>query len=362
MFFSYFFSSYKSDVRSTKHNRHNHHHNHNRDYLLTSPASSQPALHLQSNNNSSSNEPAERILRNGKRRGTYTTVTPNSTTKSNSFKIPEAPPSKTDEILSTEKLTDTGSGAPSSSSTSVNDEDDTNSISGEKTLVRNGVDDETGDNCSSRSVSPTTSGTSTTSSSPPPSIQEKSIIPSVTNNNEQSTSSIPIDLSNSRTSIKIEDNLSSFNSLVQTPSPSKSLSTPSITPSFLSSFTTKTSKSKTKETLSTPPSLLSPHPFNNGLLFSPQANPSSYFPPPPPFLHGPPNAFSLSPFHPHHHSPTSSLHSNSNKNKLSPSSSVVSPSSYLSMPPQLYFNPLTAPRFPSACSSSPSSSLSKSSR
>ncbi len=152
--------------------------------------------------------------------------------------------------------------------------------------------------------------------------------------------------------------------MVQTPSPSKSLSSPSLTPSFLSSFSTRTSKSKTKDTLSTPPSLLSPHPFNNGMLFSPPHNPSGYFPPPPPpFLHGPPNSFGLSPFHPHH-SP-SSLHSSTNKNKLSPtssSSSTVSPQSYLSIPPQLYFNPLTTPRFPSVCSSSPSSSLSKSSR
>ncbi|CAF3334869.1 unnamed protein product [Rotaria sp. Silwood1] len=179
-----------------------------------------------------------------------------------------------------------------------------------------------------------------------------------------SSSSIPIDLSNSRATIKIEENSSSYNSIIQTPSPSKSLSS-SVTPSFLSSFTTKTSKSKTKETLSTPPSLLSPHPFNNGMLFSPPANPSGYYPPPPPsFLHGPPNPFGLSPFHPHHHSPTSSLHSNNNKNKLSPTSSsspsAVSPSSYIPIPPQLYFNPLTAPRFPSACSSP--SSLSKSSR
>jgi hypothetical protein len=261
-----------------------------------------------------------------------------------------------------------GSGVLSSSSTSVNDEDDTNSISGEKTLVRNGVDDETGDNCSSRSVSPTTSGTSTTSSSPPPSSQEKSLIPTSTiiNNIEQSTPLIPMDLSNSRT-MKLEENSSSYNSMVQTPSPSKSFSSSTLTPSFLSSFTTKSSKSKTKETLSTPPSLLSPHPFNNGLLFSPSANPSSYFSsPPPPFLHGPPNSFGLSPFHPHHshhHSSTSSLHSNTNKNKLSPtSSSAVSSASYLSMPPQLYFNPLTTPRFPSVCSTSPSASLSKSSR
>jgi hypothetical protein len=161
---------------------------------------------------------------------------------------------------------------------------------------------------------------------------------------------------------KVEENSSLFNSIVQS-SPSKSFSSPSLPPSFLSSFTTKTSKSKTKEPLSTPPSLLSPHPFNNGMLFSPPTNPSSYFPPPPPpFLHGPPNSFGLSPFHPHHHSPTSSLHSNINKNKLSPtsSSSSHSPSSYLSIPPQLYFNPLTTPRFPSVCSSP--SSLSKSSR
>ncbi|CAF1671363.1 unnamed protein product, partial [Adineta ricciae] len=363
---------YKSDVRPTKHNRHNHHHNHNRDYLLTSTttttsssSSLQSAIHLQSNQNSLSNEPTERILRNGKRRGIYTTVTPSTTSsKSNSFKIPEAPPSKSEESLPIEKLTDTGGGAPSSSSTSVNDEDEVNSISGEKTLVRNGVDDETGDNCSSRSVSPTTSGASTTSSSPPPSIQEKSILLPQTDHIEQSTPSIPIDLSSTKTTIKTDENSSSYNnSIVQTPSPSKSLSSPTITPSFLSSFTSKASKSKTKETLSTPPSLLSPHPFNNGLLFSPPTNPSSYYPPPPaPFLHGAPHPFGLSPFHSHHHSPTSSLHSSTNKNKLSPASSAVSPSSYLSIPPQLYFNSLTAPRFPSVCSSSPSSSLSKSSR
>ncbi|CAF2024204.1 unnamed protein product, partial [Rotaria magnacalcarata] len=233
--------------------------------------------------------------------------------------------------------------------------------------------------------SPTTSGASTTSSSPPPSIQEKSILPSTTNNVEQQQqqqqqlpppppplpllqqpTSIPMDLSNSRTTIKIEENSSSYNSILQAPSSSKSLST-SITPSFLSSFTTKSCKSKTKETLSTPPSLLSPHPFHNGLLFSPPGNPSGYFPSPPPsFLHGSSNPFGLSPFHPHHphHSPTSSLHSNhnNNKNKLSPSSSspsALSPSSYLTIPPQLYFNPLTAPRFPSACSSSPSSKSSR---
>ena len=356
--------SYKSDVRTTKHNRHNnnHHHNHNRDYLLTSinpsssSTSSAAATHSQSNSNHSSSEPAERILRNGKRRGTYTTVTPNAASKSNSFKIPEAPPSKTDET-STEKLTDTGNGAPLSSSTSVNDEDETNSISGEKTLVRNGVDDETGDNCSSRSISPTTSGTSTTSSSPPP--------PPPTNNHhtvEPAIPSIPMDLSNSRTTamVKIEENSSPFDSIIQTTSPPKSLSSPSLPPSFLSSFTNKSSKSKRKDTLSTPPSLLSPHPFNNGMLFSPPTHPASYFPPSP-FLHAPPNSFGLSPFHPHH-SPTSSLHSNPNKNKLSPTSSTssVSPSSYLSIPPQLYFNPLTTPRFPSVCSSP--SSLSKSSR
>ncbi|CAF5196402.1 unnamed protein product, partial [Rotaria sp. Silwood1] len=42
-------------------------------------------------------------------------------TKTNSFKIPEAPPTRTDEILTTEKLIDNNLGAPSSSSTSIND-------------------------------------------------------------------------------------------------------------------------------------------------------------------------------------------------------------------------------------------------
>jgi len=359
LFIQYFsFNSYKSDVRSTKHNRHNNnnhnnnnHHNHNRDYLLTSSTTSQSSVHVQSNSNHSSIEPAERMLRNGKRRGTYSTAA----SKADLFKIPEAPPSKTDDNLSTDKVHDTGSGA-ASSSTSVNDEDETNSISGEKTLVRNGVDDETGDNCSSRSVSPTTSGASTASSSPPPLIQEKTTTTTTTNNNnnvEQTVPSIPIDLSNSRTtSIKIEENSSTFNSVIQT--------SPSLPPSFLSSFTSKTSKSKSKEPLSTPPSLLSAHPFNNGLIFSPPTNPVSFLPQPlpPSFLHPSPNAFGLSPFHPpapSHHSPTS------NKTKLSPSTSI-SPSSYLPLPPQLYFNPLTTPRFPSVCSTSPSSSLSKSSR
>jgi hypothetical protein len=369
-------SRYKSDVRSTKHNRHNHHHNNStRDYLSTSATSSSANLHVQPAIVHTSHEPTERILRNGKRRGPCATVTPTAANKSDAFKIPEAPPSKTDETLShADKLLDSGNGAPSSSSISVNDDDETNSISGEKTLIRNGIDDETGDNCSSRSVSPTTSGGSTTSSSPPPCIQDKATVtvPLPMNNshaNEPSISvSIPMDLSNSRTTIKIEDNRSScipYNSIVQRPSPSKSLSSPSsstVPSSFLSSFTTKSSKSKSKDILSTPPSLLSSHPFNNSLLFSSGGNPTGYYPVPStgPFLHGPNNAFGLPSFH----SQSSALLAHHNKNKLSPSSpsSTVSPSSYLPIPPQMYFNPLTAPRYPSACSAASPSSLAKSAR
>lgn len=95
-------------------------------------------------------ESTERILRNGKRRGSSTTVTPNSTTKTKSFKIPETP-------------------KPTNNNT--ND------------------DDETGDNYSSRSISPTTSAISTTSSSPPLSN---------TNNNESPMITNPIDLSNTK--------------------------------------------------------------------------------------------------------------------------------------------------------------------
>jgi hypothetical protein len=126
---------YKNDIRSIKPN-------HNRDHPLTSTPSSQDST--------------ERILRNGKRRGSSITVTPSPTTKTKSFKIPEAPVSKI--------------------------EDELNSPNEDKTLNRNGnIDDETGDNYSSRSVSPITSGTSTTSSSSPPLHQT------------------PIDLSNSKT-------------------------------------------------------------------------------------------------------------------------------------------------------------------
>ncbi len=142
---NYSFFRYKSDVRSIKPNP-------NRDHQLPSI----PSTH----------ESTERILRNGKRRGSSATVTPSSTTKTRSFKIPETPPpsSKADETLTTN----------------------------EKLIVppsRNmNEDDETGDNDSSRSVSPTTSGISTTSSSPP-----------LSNNNENSSLSNPVDLSNSKT-------------------------------------------------------------------------------------------------------------------------------------------------------------------
>ncbi len=148
---------YKSDVRSIKAN-------HNRDHQLTSIPSS--------------NDSTERILRNGKRRGSSTTVTPSSTTKSNSFKIPERP--------ATSSKLDDAQKRVARSSTNINDED-------EKILVgdtTNGGDEDIGDNYSSRSVSPTTSGTSTTSSSPP--------LPN--------PSSIPIDLSNSKANINVEQN------------------------------------------------------------------------------------------------------------------------------------------------------------
>jgi hypothetical protein len=133
-----FYFSYKSDIRSTKPNH---------QLTLIPP----------------SHDSTERILRNGKRRGSSTTVTPSSTTKTRSFKIPETPvASKKSEISSDEKIL-----IPSS--TNLLDED------------------ETGDNYSSRSVSPTTSGISTTSSSPP-----------LSTNNENQSTSIPMDLSNSK--------------------------------------------------------------------------------------------------------------------------------------------------------------------
>jgi len=259
-FWIFFCSWYKSDVCSTKQNP-------NRDHQLTSIPSS--------------HESTERILRNGKRRGSSTTVTPSSTTKTRSFKIPEKPSSssKTDETSTTIKKLVT-------SSTNNHDDDETNS--------RNiGGDDEIGDNYSSRSVSPTTSGISTTSSSSPP----------LFNNNENQSTSIPIDLSNTKTTLNIDENTS--NSIIQ-----------------------PSSKIKTNDTII-------PYHFSNDMLFPSSTNPSDYFS----SLNGSTNSFNLPSF-----------------NKLSSTSSNISPSSYHPIPSQLYFNSLTSPHYPSI------SSLSKSSR
>ncbi len=238
--------------------------NSNRDHQLPSISSS----------SSSSHESTERILRNGKRRGSSTTVTPSSTTKTKSFKIPETPSTSKNDEPSTiiEKLV-----RPLSNN--IHDEDETN--------IRNtngGGDDETGDNYSSRSVSPTTSGISTTSSSPP-----------LSNHIENQSTSIPIDLSNSKPTMNIE----------------------------------QSSKSNTKETLI-------PYHFTNDMLFSSSTNSSDYFS----SLNQSTNSFNLPSFQ-----------------KLSSTSSTISPSSYLPIPSQLYFNSLTtSPHYPSI------SSLSKSSR
>ena len=124
---------YKPEVRSTKPNP-------IREHQLTSI----PLIH----------ESTERILRNGKRRGSSTTVTPTSTTKTRSFKIPETP--KIEEINSTNEKLITAS--------LINNNDDDEMM---RKTSGGGGDDEIGDNYSSRSVSPTTSGISTTSSSPP---------------------------------------------------------------------------------------------------------------------------------------------------------------------------------------------------
>jgi hypothetical protein len=112
---------YKNDIRPNKQNP-------NRDHQLTTTPSS--------------HDSTERILRNGKRRGSSITVTPSPTTKTKSFKIPEAPVAiKNDKLI----------------------------VPLDEDIIRNpSGDDETGDNDSSRSVSPITSGTSTTSSSSPP--------------------------------------------------------------------------------------------------------------------------------------------------------------------------------------------------
>jgi hypothetical protein len=233
--FVFIYWRYKNDIRSTKQNN-------NRDQQL--------------NTNPSSHESTERILRNGKRRGSNTTVTPSSTTKNNSFKIPETPSSSTTNTIIEKILLP--------SSTNINDED------------------ETGDNCSSRSVSPTTSGISTTSSSSPP----------LSNNIENPSSSIPIDLSNSKTTINIEEN--------------------------------KTLNQSSKST----------YHFSNDILFPSSTDSSEYFS----SLHTSTNSFNLPNF-----------------NKLSSTSSPVSPSSYLPISSKLYFNSLTPPHYPSVSSLSKSS-------
>ncbi|CAF0888984.1 unnamed protein product [Adineta ricciae] len=164
---------YKSDVRSTKQN-------HNRDQQLTSI----PSTH----------DSSERILRNGKRRGSSTTVTPSSTSKNQSFKIPPTPP----------LLTKTDDGTPNvlPSSVNANDEDDANSLNEEKQTITNsnrgGHDEEIGDNDSNRSLSPMTSGASTTSSSPPLSTTTENQLSSDT------TTTIPADLSTKTTTLNFE--------------------------------------------------------------------------------------------------------------------------------------------------------------
>ncbi|CAF3789316.1 unnamed protein product [Rotaria sp. Silwood1] len=161
---------YKSDIRSTIKQ------NHNRDHQLNSTY-----------------ETTERILRNGKRRCSTTTVIPNSTTKINSFKMPEIPPTKIDDNRKIiEKFI-----IPSSSSSLNTNHNDDDEINEEKTLIKNltiNIDEDLGDNYSSHSISPLTSGTSTTSSSP-----------LLTNNIENHTT-IPIDLSNSKLLMNIEEN------------------------------------------------------------------------------------------------------------------------------------------------------------
>ncbi|CAF2092491.1 unnamed protein product [Rotaria magnacalcarata] len=212
---------YKSDVRSIKQN-------HNRDHQLPSTY-----------------ESSERILRNGKRRGSATTVIGNATTKMNSFKMPDVPPTKNDNQI---KMNVT--------------EDEINSMSDDKSHMKNlhNPDDEVADSySSSRSISPTTSGTSTTSSSP-----------LLSNNIENQSASLPMDLSNSKINVNIEQNTS--NSMVQ------------------------------------------PYHFSNDMLF-PLSTTSDYFS----SLENSANPLGLPSF-----------------NKLSPTTS--SPSSYHSIPAQIYLN------------------------
>lgn len=156
-----FIFRYKSDVRSIKQN-------HNRDHQLTST--------FESN---------ERILRNGKRRASTTSNT--AASKVDSFKMPEIPPTKNDNRTKLSII-----------------EDDMNLVTDDKTLIKtiSNPDDEVADSYSSRSISPSTSGTSTTSSSP-----------LLSNNIENQSTSLPIDLSNSKLNINIEQTTS--NSIVQ---------------------------------------------------------------------------------------------------------------------------------------------------
>ncbi|CAF4259707.1 unnamed protein product, partial [Rotaria magnacalcarata] len=202
--------------------------NHNRDHQLPSTY-----------------ESSERILRNGKRRGSATTVIGNATTKMNSFKMPDVPPTKNDNQI---KMNVT--------------EDEINSMSDDKSHMKNlhNPDDEVADSySSSRSISPTTSGTSTTSSSP-----------LLSNNIENQSASLPMDLSNSKINVNIEQNTS--NSMVQ------------------------------------------PYHFSNDMLF-PLSTTSDYFS----SLENSANPLGLPSF-----------------NKLSPTTS--SPSSYHSIPAQIYLN------------------------
>ena len=230
-----------------------------------------------------SHESTERILRNGKRRGSTTTVTPNLSVKTNSFKIPEAPPIKIDDKPKVmEKFID-------SSSTNIHDDDELSSITEEKSPIQNtNGDDEIIDNYSNRSVSPTTSSTTSTASSSP----------LLSNNIENQSSSIPIDLSNSKMTMNIEQNTSN-------------------------SITERSIKSKTEDTLI-------PCHLTNEMLFSS----SDYFS----SLQNSANSFHLSSF-----------------NKLSSTSSAMPPSSYHSISSQIYLNSLKTSHYPSVSSLSNSS-------
>ena len=126
--------SYRNDQRSTKSHR---------ELQVTATPSSPTSVRR-----ASSHEPTERILRNGKRRGTDAAVT----SKGNSFKVPPKPrSSKADEQPSSVHVKD------------EDDDDDRNSITEEKlpTKIDSNAEDE---GCSSRSISPTTSARSSNSS------------------------------------------------------------------------------------------------------------------------------------------------------------------------------------------------------